>query len=135
MSGSDQRALAWSRIFASYGHSVTMIIPEAGRERYSEFDSWITSKNTVKNVVLIAGVYLWRALKTAGMLFGRLKAVQIREGVIYSSSDLLPDSIPALYAKLRIPSLKWITGLHLIAPNPFKGVQKGILRRSYLPGD
>lgn len=124
MSGSDQRALAWSRIFASYGHSVTMIIPEAGRERYSEFDSWITSKNTVKNVVLIAGVYLWRALKTAGMLFGRLKAVQIREGVIYSSSDLLPDSIPALYAKLRIPSLKWITGLHLIAPNPFKGFRK-----------
>ena len=74
--------------------------------------------------MVLLRVYLWRALKTAGMLFGRLKAVQIREGVIYSSSDLLPDSIPALYAKLRIPSLKWITGLHLIAPNPFKGFRK-----------
>lgn len=124
MSGSDQRALSWSKIFASCGHSVTMIIPEAGRERYSGFDSWITSKNAVKNLGFIAVVYLWRAVKTAGILFGRLKAAKIKEAVIYSSSDLLPDSIPALYSKLRIPSLKWISGLHLIAPNPFKGFIK-----------
>lgn len=124
MSGSDQRALSWSKIFASCGHSVTMVIPEAGRKRYSGFDSWITSKNAVKSSGFIAAVYLWRALKTSGILFGKLKAAKIREGVIYSSSDLLPDSIPALYNKLRIPSLKWISGLHLIAPNPFKGFIK-----------
>lgn len=124
MSGSDQRALAWSRIFASRGHSVTMIIPEAGKERYSGFDCWITSKGAVKGAIFIAGVYLWRALKTAVMLSGKLAAGKIREGVIYSSSDLLPDSIPAVYAKLRTPSLKWISGLHLIAPNPFKGFRK-----------
>ena len=124
MSGSDQRALAWSRIFASYGHSVTMIIPEAGRERYLGFDCWITSKSAVKSAVFIAGIYLWRALKTAVMLSGKLAAGKVREGVVYSSSDLLPDSIPALYAKLRTPSLKWIAGLHLIAPNPFKGFRK-----------
>ena len=124
MSGSDQRALAWSRIFASYGHSVTMIIPEAGRERYSGFDCWIASKSAVKGAVFIAGIYLWRALKTAVMLSGKLAAGKVREGVVYSSSDLLPDSIPAVYAKLRTPSLKWIAGLHLIAPNPFKGFRK-----------
>lgn len=124
MSGSDQRALAWSRIFASCGHSVTMIIPEAGRERYSGFDCWITSKRAVKNAVFIAGIYLWRALKTAVMLSGKLVAAKVREGVVYSSSDLFPDSIPAVYAKLRTPSLKWISGLHLIAPNPFKGFRK-----------
>ncbi len=124
MSGSDQRALAWSRIFASYGHSVTMIIPESGRERYSGFDCWITSKGAVQGGIFIAGIYLWRALKTAVMLSGKLAAGKVREGVVYSSSDLLPDSIPALYAKLRIPSLKWIAGLHLIAPNPFKGFRK-----------
>lgn len=124
MSGSDQRALSWSKIFASYGHSVTMIIPEAGRERYSGFDSWITSKNTVKSAFFIASIYLWRAFKTAGILFRKLEAAKIREGVLYSSSDLLPDSIPAVYNKLRIPSLKWMSGLHLIAPNPFKGFVK-----------
>lgn len=124
MSGSDQRALAWSRIFASCGHSVTMIIPEAGKERYSGFDCWITSKGAVKGAVFIAGVYLWRALKTAIMLSGKLAAGKVREGVVYSSSDLLPDSIPAVYAKLKTPSLKWISGLHLIAPNPFKGFRK-----------
>lgn len=124
MSGSDQRALAWSRIFVSCGHSVTMIIPDAGRERYSGFDCWITSKGAVKGAVFIAGIYLWRALKTALMLSGKLAAGKVREGVVYSSSDLLPDSIPAVYAKLRTPSLKWISGLHLIAPNPFKGFRK-----------
>lgn len=124
MSGSDQRALAWSRIFASCGHSVTMIIPEAGRQRYSGFDCWITSKGAVKGAIFIAGIYLWRALKTAVMLSGKLAAGKVREGVVYSSSDLFPDSIPAVYAKLRTPSLKWISGLHLIAPNPFKGFRK-----------
>ncbi len=124
MSGSDQRALAWSRIFASCGHSVTMIIPEAGRQRYSGFDCWITSKGAVKGAIFIAGIYLWRALKTAVMLSGKLAAAKVREGVVYSSSDLFPDSIPAVYAKLRTPSLKWISGLHLIAPNPFKGFRK-----------
>lgn len=124
MSGSDQRALSWARIFVSYGHLVTMIIPESGRKRYEGLECWITSKSLVKSVVLIAGVYLWRAFKTSGMLFRKLKEKGIREGVIYSSSDLLPDSIPALYSKLRLPSLKWISGLHLIAPNPFKGFRK-----------
>lgn len=124
MSGSDQRALSWSRIFASYGHSVTMIIPDAGRQRYKGFDCWITSKNAVKNPVVIAVVYLLRALKTAVMLFRKLEASKVREGIVYSSSDLLPDTIPAFYSKLRIPSLKWISGLHLIAPNPFKGFRK-----------
>ncbi|TAN60515.1 glycosyltransferase, partial [bacterium] len=124
MSGSDQRALFWSKIFASCGHSVTMVIPEAGMERYAGFDSWITSKDAAKSLGFIAFIYLWRALKTAGILFGKLKAAKIREGVVYSSSDLLPDSIPALYAKLRIPSLKWISGLHLIAPNPLKGFRR-----------
>ena len=124
MSGSDQRALSWSQIFASYGHSVAMIIPEAGRKRYEGLDCLITSRNAVKSAVLIAGVYLWRAFKTSGMLFRKLKEDRIREGVIYSSSDLFPDSIPALYSKLRIPSLRWISGLHLLAPNPFKGFRK-----------
>jgi len=34
MSGSDQRALNWSRMFILKGHEVTLIIPEQGKERY-----------------------------------------------------------------------------------------------------
>jgi len=40
--------------------------------------------------------------------------------IIYSSSDFLPDVIPAREAKIRDKSLRWIAGFYLRAPNPFK---------------
>jgi glycosyltransferase involved in cell wall biosynthesis len=41
--------------------------------------------------------------------------------VIYSTSDLMPDAIPAIRFKKRFKEARWIAGLHLIAPNPFRG--------------
>lgn len=38
---------------------------------------------------------------------------------IYSVSDFYPDFIPALYAKLKNPKIKWIAAYYLFAPPPF----------------
>ncbi len=38
---------------------------------------------------------------------------------IYSVSDFYPDLLPAFYAKLKNPGLKWIAGFYLFAPSPF----------------
>lgn len=134
MSGSDQRALYWSQAFAARGHSITMVVPEVGKERYSNFDCVITNKNKAKNSLFVIFVYLWRAVKTSYLLLRKLKADNIYNAILYSSSDLLPDAVPAFYAKIKNPSLRWISGLHLIAPNPFKGFGK-TPRHSYVfPG-
>ena len=38
---------------------------------------------------------------------------------IYSVSDFYPDFVPALYAKLKNPKIKWIAAYYLFASSPF----------------
>ncbi len=132
MSGSDQRAVNLAKLFASKNYSITMVIPESGRERYKGFNCLITSRSMPRGNISIVISYFLRAWKTAGMFYRYLKN-QDRDAIIYSTSDLIPDTIPAIYAKIKIPSLRWITGLHLVAPSPFKGFQKASTKGYVFP--
>ncbi|MDY6893964.1 MAG: glycosyltransferase [Thermotogota bacterium] len=40
---------------------------------------------------------------------------------LYSSSDLIADTIIAFIIKIKNPKIKWVSGLYLVARNPFKG--------------
>ncbi len=40
--------------------------------------------------------------------------------IVYSSSDFWPDVIPALIIRRSTRGAKWVTGLYLFAPNPFR---------------
>lgn len=44
----------------------------------------------------------------------------LKEQIVYSSSDYWPDFVPALIAKLKNRPLKWIAGFYLFAPSPWK---------------
>lgn len=134
MSGSDQRALNWGKIFIKKGHTVTALIPVDGIERYTGFEYVVTTKDslTLKGGLGIAAGYVIRGIKASGILNNILKEGSAQT-IIYSSSDLLPDSIPAISAIIRNSSLKWISGLHLIAPNPFKGFKKASTRGYSMP--
>lgn len=131
MSGSDNRALNLGRIFMAKGYEVMMIIPELGMDRFKGF-SYIKTLNDkpLGNLGLIIS-YFRRAIKASGIL---KKQKDINNNtIIYSSSDLLPDATPAIYIKIKNPSVRWITGLHLIAPNPFKGYKKKYTKGYSLP--
>ncbi|MDR0493678.1 MAG: glycosyltransferase family 4 protein [Nitrososphaerota archaeon] len=39
--------------------------------------------------------------------------------VLYSSSDFLPDVFPGFFQKFKNKKCKWVSMIHLIAPNPF----------------
>lgn len=129
MSGSDQRALNWSRIFLQRGHEVSVIIPDAGLDRYKGFNYFITVRDSLNSGIGLVLGYVRRGVKASCILRKKLEG-DTKNTIIYSSSDLLPDTIPAIFIKLKKPSLKWIAGLHLIAPNPFKGFKK-ISTRGY----
>ncbi|MBI9030490.1 glycosyltransferase [bacterium] len=43
--------------------------------------------------------------------------------LLYSSSDLIADSIIACFIKIKNPKIKWVSGLYLIARNPFVGFE------------
>ena len=98
MSGSDNRALNWSHIW-SETYKVTLVIPYAAIERYSGCNAqkiFTTKKNTNSTSPLHWLVsYVFRACR------GLLKANFVVKGplLIYSSSDLIPDSLPAFFLK------------------------------------
>lgn len=124
MSGSDQRALNWGKIFFQKGHEVNVIIPGTGIERYKGFNRLVTSNDSLKGGIGLVSGYFKRAFKGARVLNRALKKDAGTGTVVYSSSDLIPDSLPAIFNKIKSPSIRWITGLHLLAPNPFKGFKK-----------
>ena len=123
MSGSDNRALNWSRIW-SETYDVTLIIPYAAIDRYSDCKArkiLTTKKNTNSTSPLYWLMsYVFRACRAL------LRANVVTKGplLIYSSSDLMPDSLPAFFLKYRNRKnsrVRLVMGCHLIAPTPFIG--------------
>lgn len=74
-----------------------------------------TNETEIKSVILL---YLKRIFKTflldLDLYFDTEKNV-----VVYSTSDFLPDVLPAFWLKLGNIHIKWIAIVHSIAPNPF----------------
>ena len=61
------------------------------------------------------GVY-----RTLNSIFHALRVTSSQEDIILSSSDFMPDSLPAFIIKLRNPKVKWIASFYLFAPRPWK---------------
>jgi len=123
MSGSDNRALNWSRIW-SETYDVTLVIPCAAVDRYSDCKARkiLTTKNNTHSTSPLYWLvsYVFRAFR--GLL--KTNLVTKRPLLIYSSSDLIPDSLPAFFLKYRNRKnsrARLVMGCHLIAPTPFIG--------------
>jgi len=75
---------------------------------------WSRSGSKGSNVYML---YFMRALQ--GIVSSlRYPNSSERNVVIYSSSDFIPDSIPALIMKLRFKNAKWIAGFYLFVAKP-----------------
>ena len=132
MSGSDRRALEWSRIWQKEGHGIHLFIPQAGYKRYESLkpSAKLVITSSLKPATFgLFFTYLYRALRAS------FRQPPIGEdAIIYSSCDLLVDTLPAIYMKLHNRKAKWMTGLHLVAPNPFKGFKKAASKGLVFPG-
>lgn len=128
MSGSDRRAIHWSKLFSDH-HDVSVVAPRFAQKR---FPRGTQQYHAIKKE-MTPGLfdYLKRAFLGMILMFRlRNKAFD----VVYSSSDLLPDAIPALFLKMLTPKIKWISGLHLIAPSPLKGYHQAYAEGRSMPG-
>ncbi len=134
MSGSDLRALNWAKEFIKNGHSVVLVVPEIGEKRYGEFERIVTTKGPSRPGMGLFFSYFVRGLKAYKLLSERLLKDGCLNLVVYSSSDLLADSLPAILLKKRFRKIKWIAGLHLLAPDPFKGFKKVAAKGYVFPG-
>lgn len=132
MSGSDRRALEWSKAMAAAGYQVRVVGPAVGFKRFQSagLDYYQTT---------VLNHRRWGYFLT--YLLNAIKAVKLRPDfhpgdVVYSSSDLLADSIPAIFWKRRNPQIRWIAGVHLLTPALFSGYENGsgikeFMRRLY----
>ncbi|MDP8259599.1 MAG: glycosyltransferase family 4 protein [Candidatus Gygaella obscura] len=59
--------------------------------------------------------YFYRTLNS---IVYSLKIKLEKDDIVYSSSDFLPDSIPAFILKFRY-NIKWVAGFYLFAPKPW----------------
>ncbi len=71
-----------------------------------------TKENTIKNIFL---TYFVRIFKSSFLNFNLSK-----NDCIYSSSDFLPDTLPAYFMKLRNNNAKWVTCVFLVVPSLFR---------------
>jgi glycosyltransferase involved in cell wall biosynthesis len=131
MSGSDRRALEYARCFIAKGHQVTLVLPRVALSRYENMKaSFLITDNSGEGARL-SPLFLVRRIKMAQKACQALKIYP--QDIIYSSSDILADSIPALQLKQRNKNARLICGLHLIAPLPWKGFRHAFTKGWQIP--
>jgi glycosyltransferase involved in cell wall biosynthesis len=78
-----------------------------------------TTEERVKNIIF---TYLRRIIKAL------LLRLELKEGgILYSTSDFLPDVLPAFVLKLRNGNVKWVQVVHHLYENPVRRRGKNFL--------
>lgn len=114
MSGSDRRAIHWSRLWRESGHLIDVVAPQYIKERYPWARRFYRSLPSGKSLHSLP-LYLLRMLHG---IFRILAVARCNYNIVYSSSDLIPDSVPALLLRLLNRQTQWVSGLHLLAELP-----------------
>ena len=123
MSGGDRIFIELCRRWGELGHNIHLYVSETGYEVCEDnklkANYHIISRFAASRYGLILS-YTLRILKAL------ISVQSAQEGsIIYSSSDFLPDTVPAYMMKKKNKG-RWVAGLYLIAPNPFQGPPLGI---------
>ena len=66
----------------------------------------------------VYSIYFWRIIK--GCIFAFRYPKLSGNNIIFSSSDFMPDSIPARIMKMRQKNANWLAAFYLFAPAPFQ---------------
>jgi glycosyltransferase involved in cell wall biosynthesis len=85
------------------------------REDLSVANQNIWTSDIFSGHYLIDGIY-----RTITGIFKALRMQTNQGDIVLSSSDFLPDAIPAFILKLKNPQVKWIASFYLFAPKPWQ---------------
>jgi len=114
LSGGDRRFIELSKRWVLSGKSVHIMLPQVGFKQCTRKELKtayiITSSSRIDRLGVILS-YLFRMVK--GVLWRPYE----NYSVVYSSSDLLCDTLPAALLKVKIHA-KWIAIIHHIIPSP-----------------
>lgn len=122
MGGGDRIFIELIRNWMRQGLDCTILgceeaIGMCGKNRL-DVRTYIISRYSAERLGVI-GAYVGRIIDS---VFNRLPIYEDGKVVIiYSASDFLPDIIPVWRLKRKKKDIKWIVGLYLKMPSPFKG--------------
>lgn len=119
MSGGDRIGIEIVRRWARQRARVHLLTTPSGRA-LCEANGFDAERHTVPEFAPARlGVVAAYLLRVAYSIF---RTPRVAPGDwIYSSSDFLPDVLPAWLMKRLEPNARWAAGLYLIAPNPWRG--------------
>lgn len=107
------------RLLDKYDFSI--MVPHIAKKHWSDTDPQIQIHSVPHNRFDNQGspipVFLTYCIR---MLYASMHTLRNKKNytVLYSSTDILPDNLPAFVAKLFRPSLLWITRVHHLVPVP-----------------
>lgn len=127
LGGGDIRFVEIGKRLVRRGVSVTVVTTAAGIE-------------TMRELGLAAAAEVLRTgwLRKAGLLVAyavnglaaTMKTVRLHPRTcLYSTSDYLPDVIPAYFFKMRFPSGTWVQVVHHLMPHPSRRAGNGLRNR------
>ena len=128
-SGGDRILLELSRNWLREGCDITFVTNEYGEKLCRLHNLNGASFRTLHppaNHFPFLLLYLFGILR--GAIDAFIMKTEGRPMIIYSSSDFLPDSLPALILKKRTTSAKWVAGFYFFAPHPL-GVASDVAYR------
>lgn len=117
LSGGDKLLEEMSPYFSSR-ISTTVVVPQIAAWHWQETKAKliILPKNIFDdrfNIFAVFITYLLRIIKCTQIL------LSIKGGtIIYSSTNIFPDIVPAFIAKIKNPKIFWVARIHHLAPKP-----------------
>jgi glycosyltransferase involved in cell wall biosynthesis len=122
ISGSDKIFVEFAKVFVDMGHQVYLLVSD---EMYRICQREHLDKATYIRLETFKynkwGFYLGIIIRTIlGSIITRRYAAP---DIVYSASDFWPDVIPSVLLKKKHGNCRWIAGMYMFAPNPFKGFE------------
>lgn len=117
LSGGEVRFIEIAKSWADKGHKIHLMSAKGGERLCNNFGLEVTLHNISDSKKTGRFTFILRALKSLFFLPVSLK--DFKEGLIYSTNEMLVDVIPALRLKLgNRRDIKWATVVHWLPPFP-----------------
>jgi len=118
LSGGDRILIECAKRWVKEGCNIQLLISEEGCRMCQRYGlKGVNYLMLPKCKLPLYLLYILRIIKGSILALG--VPFDVKNTVIYSSSDFWPDSIPAWILKMRFRRVKWVAGFYLFAPNPF----------------
>jgi glycosyltransferase involved in cell wall biosynthesis len=128
MSGGSRIFIECAKRWLDKGISIDVFTPDVGEEfcKYNglnraNYVTWASSGFSTLGAVVLYIIGLVR-----GCLITLGEPQQVNKTIVYSSSDFLPDVLPAFVYKLKNRKAKWIQVIYHLIPHPSKRVGSSI---------